>query len=257
MRAVPPPWICHNRPVRLLRLLCLALLAFACRAAEPRFTAELWSDIRPIYAKTLEHPFLKGLSDGSLPRSRFQFYLIQDAQYLRAFARALSVLAAKSPRDDWAATLNRHAASSIESERQLHESILRSFGVPPAAALAAPMAPVNYAYTNHLLAVAYQQPFARGLAALLPCYWIYWEAGKELKKKGSKDPDYQRWIDLYSGEDYGKVVQQVLDMMDSEAARLDADSRRAVKALFRTSARYEWMFWDMAWREEKWQPEVP
>jgi thiaminase (transcriptional activator TenA) len=42
--------------------------------------------------------------------------------------------------------------------------------------------------------------------------------------------------------------------MDAEGARLDPEARRAMKNLFRTSSRYEWMFWDMAWREEKWLP---
>jgi len=42
--------------------------------------------------------------------------------------------------------------------------------------------------------------------------------------------------------------------MDTEAARLEADTLRTLKQLFRTSAHYEWMFWDMAWREEKWLP---
>ena len=214
----------------------------------------MWTDIRPIRERTAAHPFLKGLADGTLPRSRFQFYLIQDSHYLTAFARALGVLAAKAPRDEWAVTLHEHAADALRTERQLHESVLGGFGVTPRAVAEAAMAPTNYAYTNHLLATAYRGSFAEGLAAMLPCYWIYWETGKQLKKAGSPNPEYRRWIDQYSAEEYGKAVEQVLDMMNAEAAGMDARARAAAKALFRTSARYEWMFWDMAWREEKWQP---
>ena len=76
--------------------LVLALLALPALAADARFTDTLWTSIRPIYAKTLEHPFLKGLADGTLPRARFQFYLIQDVKYLRAFGQALSVLARRA-----------------------------------------------------------------------------------------------------------------------------------------------------------------
>src|SRR5260370_8332122 len=108
------------------------------------------------------------------------------------------------------------------------------------------MAPVHYAYTSHLMATALRQPFAYGLAAVLPCYWIYLEVGKELKKKGSKNPDYQRWIDSYSSEGYAQEVAAVLAIMDTEAARLDTDSLRTLKHLFRTSARYEWMSWQLA-----------
>ena len=116
------------------------------------------------------------------------------------------------------------------------------------------MAPTNYAYTNHLLAAAYQKSFAHGVAAVLPCYWIYWEVGKELREKGSKNADYQRWIDQYSGEEFGQAVFQVLDMVNTEAEHLDISSREELKEIFRTSTRYEWMFWDMAWRQEDWPP---
>ncbi len=223
-------------------------------AKHERFTTELWNHIRSIYAATLNHPFLRGLSDGTLPRERFEFYLLQDGSYLRAFAQALSVLAAKAPREDWAITLNEHAAAALKVERQLHETILASYGIPKKAILEARPAPTNYAYTNHLLAAVWQRPFAEGLAALLPCYWVYWEVGKELKKRGSRHPDYQKWIDQYAAEEYGMLVEQVLAMMDEEASLLEAAARQRARDLFTLSARYEYMFWEMAWRQERWAP---
>ena len=237
-----------------MRLFPIFLLSITVLAADREFTADLWQEIRPIYAKTLEHAFLKGLADGTLPRATFQFYLLQDAQYLRVFGQALSVLAAKAPREEWTITLNTHAVDALKTERQLHESILRSFGVTDEAMRAARMAPTNYAYTNHLLTTAYQRPFGEGLAAMLPCYWVYWEAGKELKKRGSRNAEYQRWIDQYSDPNYGHVVEQVLSMMNAEARRMDASSRSEAHRLFTLSARYEYMFWDMAWRREQWAP---
>src|SRR5436190_1371510 len=52
------------------------------------FAQELWRSIGPIYAAILRHPFVRGLTDGSLPRESFRFYAVQDALYLREFARA-------------------------------------------------------------------------------------------------------------------------------------------------------------------------
>ncbi len=232
----------------------LVLGALCLQAAGPPVTGEMWDDIRPIYAKTLQHPFLTGITDGTLPRSHFQFYLIQDAQYLRAFGQALSILASKAPRQDWAIILNQHAVGSVKEAETLHQSMLRTYGLAPESWRDAHMAPVNYAYTNHIMSTALRQPFAYGLATVLPCYWIYMEVGKELIKKGSKDREYQKWIDSYASEAYAKEVADVLAMMNAEAAKLDPESRKAVRELFKTSARYEWMFWDMAWREEQWPP---
>ncbi len=234
-------------------LLCV-LPAGASGPSRSGLTGQMWADIAPVFRQTLEHPFVRGLTDGKLPRSRFQFYLIQDGLYLRAFGQALNLLAAKAPREEWSLTLSRHAIEALETERQLHDTVLQSYGVTAVVRDGTPMAPTNAAYTNHLLATVQLEPFAHGLAAMLPCYWIYWEVGKELKKRGSRDPDYQRWIDQYAGEEYGKAVRQVLDMMDAEAGQLSETERRRARALFERSARYEWMFWDMAWREERWRP---
>ena len=50
-----------------------------------------------IYAAILRHPFVAGLTDGTLPREAFRHYIVQDAHYLRGYARALALCAAKAP----------------------------------------------------------------------------------------------------------------------------------------------------------------
>ena len=216
------------------------------------FTDELWLASKPIYDQTLTHPFVEGLVNGKLPRESFLFYLDQDSSYLHVYGEALKTLAKKSPRADWRKTLEAHATEALATEQQLHSSILKTYRLTNPAGR---MAPTNYAYTNHLLATVERGTFAEGLAAMLPCYWIYLEVGRELEKKGSKDADYQQWINQYAASDYAKVVQQVLDMMNAASARLDGVARSRLKELFVLSARYEYMFWDMAWRREQWPPE--
>src|SRR3989442_206607 len=81
------------------------------------FTHELWRSIEPIYAAILRHPFVRGLTDGSLPRESFKFYAVQDALYLREFARALSLAGARAPEDDWIIMFNEHAARALQVER--------------------------------------------------------------------------------------------------------------------------------------------
>ena len=69
-------------------------------------------------------------------------------------------------------------------ERALHESFFREFGLSEEAVRATPLAPTNLAYTSYLTAVAYAGPIHETVAALLPCYWIYWEVGKTLLERG-------------------------------------------------------------------------
>ncbi|HTO11732.1 MAG TPA: thiaminase II [Candidatus Binatia bacterium] len=215
-------------------------------------TRELWTAMAPIYAAILRHPFLTGLTDGSLPRESFVFYAVQDALYLREFARSLALAAARAPEDDWIIMFSDHAATALRVERSLHEGFFKELGLSPADVNATPLAPTNLAYTSYLLAVAHGAPYHEALAALLPCYWIYWEVGKTLERAGSPDPLYARWIATYASAEFGAVVRAVLEATDAVAARLQPAERAAMQRHVLTTSRYEWMFWDMGWRREAW-----
>jgi len=236
----------------------IAILIIAAGSAQAQtggFADECWRRAAPVYARALEHPFLKGMSDGTLAKEKFRFYMQQDLLYLREFSRLLLELAAKAPRGDWARTLGRHAMEAIEEEAALHGEIL---GMPRGkAGDAGPrleMAPTNAAYVNHLRASVLRGGFLEGMAAVLPCYWIYLEVGRELAKKGSPVPEYQKWIRQYAGEPYGKSVKEALAIFNAAAAQAGAAERGKALEAFERSARYEWMFWDMAWRMETWPP---
>jgi thiaminase (transcriptional activator TenA) len=216
------------------------------------FTRELWDGISPIYDAILRHPFVAGLTDGSLPRESFRFYAVQDALYRRDFARALSIAGARAPRDEWIIMFNEHAAGALRVERALHESFFSEWRLTPEELVATPLAPTNLAYTSYLLAVAYAAPFHEAVAALLPCYWIYWEVGKALETKGSPDPLYARWIGTYASGEFGAVVRAVLEATDATAARLGTAERETMRRHFTTTSRYEWMFWEMGYRRESW-----
>ncbi len=216
------------------------------------FTSGLWKSIEAIYDGILRHPFVRGLGDGSLDRDCFRFYVLQDSLYLREFGRALAVAAARAPEDDWIVMFAEHAANAVKVERMLHEGFFRQWGLTPREVSATPPAPTNLAYTSYLLAVAYGGKFHEAIAALLPCYWIYWEVGKTLEQKGSPEPLFQRWIATYASAEFGTVVSGVLEAAETTAAGLSDQQRDAMRRHFVTTSRYEWMFWDMAYRRESW-----
>jgi thiaminase/transcriptional activator TenA len=217
-----------------------------------RHTDELWASIGELYEDILAHPFIRGLTDGSLDRAAFRFYVVQDAIYLVEYARALSLAAARAPDADGILLFARNAAGAIEVERALHEEFFGDFGLSDEEVLATPPAPTNLAYTSYLLAVVGGGSFAEGLGALLPCFWIYREVGRALLDRGSPEPMYRRWIDTYGGEEYGAIVEDVIDLTDRVAAEAGEEERGRMRAHFIQTSRYEWMFWDMGYRREAW-----
>lgn len=216
------------------------------------FTADLRRAIEPIYAEILDHPFLSGLTDGSLSQERFRHYVLQDALYLRDYARALSLAAARAPDEDALVMFNEHSAGAITVERSLHESFFKDFGLSPDDVGRTPMAPTTLAYTSYLLRIAALEDYHEALGAILPCYWIYREVGKALIVHGSPNPLYQRWIDTYGGEEFDALVEDVLDLTDRVCEGLSPAHKAAATEAFITTSRYEWMFWDMGWSLEGW-----
>jgi thiaminase (transcriptional activator TenA) len=215
-------------------------------------TDRLWGSIDDTFKAILDHPFIDGLTTGTLERDAFRFYVVQDALYLRDYARALAVCAAKAPHEEAIQMFCEHAAGAIVVERQLHESFFRDFGLSEEQVRSTEMAPTNLAYTSYLLSTAYGGSFAAALGAVLPCYWIYQKVGEALLDGGSPDPLYRRWIDTYGGDEFAAIVRAVLALTDEIGPQLGAAAEAKVTAHFKTTARYEWMFWDMGYRKEAW-----
>jgi thiaminase (transcriptional activator TenA) len=216
------------------------------------FTTELWDGISDVYSAILAHPFIRGLTDGTLPAESFAFFVVQDGLYLKQYASALAAVASRAPEPAAMRMFARHAADAVTVEQELHSQLLPELGISAADAAKAEPAPTNLAYTSYLLSTIRGGTYAEGVGAVLPCYWIYWEVGKELVRHGSPDPRYQRWIDTYGGDEFGEVVRDVIAEADGIGAFLSAGERALVRRHFRTTSRYEWMFWDMGYRRESW-----
>ncbi len=216
------------------------------------FTEDLWAGNTDIFRAILSHPFITGLTDGTLPEAAFAHFVVQDAIYLRDYARALTVVASRAPDSAAMRMFAGHAADAVAAELELHASLLPDLGISPAAAAAAEPSPANLAYTSYLLATALGGSYAEGVGVVLPCYWLYWEVGKHLLRSGSPDPRFQRWISTYSGDEFAVVVRDVIAEADRIGACISGPERSDVARHYRTTSRYEWMFWDSAYRQESW-----
>jgi thiaminase/transcriptional activator TenA len=229
------------------------------RSGSFSFSDELWQASEDTYRAILDHPFLLGLADGTLPRAAFRHFVVQDSHYLRDYARALAVCAAKAPTEADVRAFADDAVGALAAEQEMHADFLKDRSLndlglngQEAPVDDAEVLPTTRAYTSYLLATVYGGSFAEGLAAVLPCYWIYARVGEALLRTSSPDPLYARWIESYGDESFQAVVRRVLKLTDRVGAELSPAERRRAVGHFATTSRYEWMFWDAAWRGERW-----
>lgn len=217
-----------------------------------RFTDRMWAEIAPLYGRILDLPFNRSLADGTLPRDAFEFYLLQDAHYLALFSRALATVAAKAPAAEAQARLGKAAHDAIVVERALHDEYFAAFGIDAGAFAATSPSPTCRAYGDFLVAGAFMRGYAPGVAAVLPCFQIYYEVGRHLLEIARKPNPYQKWIDTYADEAFGDQVREILALTDTAHELASPRERMEMAEVYVTASRYEWMFWDHAWRREAW-----
>lgn len=216
------------------------------------FTQDAWQANLPLFETTRDMPFNRELAQGVLPTEKFRHYMIQDAHYLEGFARSLSLVAAKGWNADHVVQFAKAAEVAIIVERELHADYFERFGVSEEDFASAELSPACNHYVSYLQATCAQAPFEVGLAALLPCFWIYREVGTAIHASATPDNPYAAWIETYAGEDFAEAVDAVIATLDDVAAECSDRSIGRMHHAYRRSAQLEWMFWDSAYRLENW-----
>jgi thiaminase/transcriptional activator TenA len=88
---------------------------------------------------------------------------------------------------------------------------------------------------------------------VLPCYWIYGEIGRRLHKSRPRKPKiYRQWIETYASETFWRPVREQIRLMDRLGAATNASEKKLMTEHFILSSRYEFMFWEQAYRLEGW-----
>lgn len=199
------------------------------------------------------HAFLRELHAGTLPMNRFTYFILQDYVYLLDFAQVLCQGGAKSPDLETLELFCRHALGAVEVERSFHASFGKTLGLSRKQLDAVPKGPITQAYIGHLQSVTRSGTLGEIVAAVLPCYWIYGEVGKRLFRNRPRKPKiYRQWIETYASEAFWQPVREQIQLMDKLGAAASHSEKKLMNAHFLLSSRYEFMFWEQAYRLESW-----
>lgn len=215
-----------------------------------KWSEQAWERVKPIYNKILTMPFNTELSNGTLSKEKFIFYLAQDAYYLLEFGRTLSTISGRMQDAELILAFAGFSTGAIFAERSLHESYFVEFGLPDKVA----PTPSTLLYTNYILNQAAYASVEVAVAAVLPCFWIYKAVGDYIfaEQTGDQNP-YKRWIDMYAGAEFAAAVEKAIAITDQLAGGVNEETREKMLVAFEMATRLEWMFWDSAYEQEKWK----
>ena len=217
------------------------------------FTDEIRGDAEVVWDAIVDHPMVRELGAGTLEEAPFRRWVRQDYVYLVDYSRVFALGAAKAPTLERMGTFAELLESTVNVEMDLHRSYAAEFGLDEAELESTEPSPTTRASTDFLVRTAALGTFGDLVAALLPCMWGFNETGKRLAADGMPDDErYADWIEMYAGEAFTELTEWCKDLMDEVAAEATPRERERYRDLFLTSARYEYRFWDAAWREERW-----
>ncbi|MGM7703411.1 thiaminase II [Pseudalkalibacillus sp. Hm43] len=217
-----------------------------------KFSQFLRKEADPIWEASFNHPFVTGIAGGSLPLENFRYYVLQDAYYLSHFAKVQALGAAKSHDMVTTASMAAHAQGTYEAELSLHENFSKQLGITEEERQNFKPSPTAYAYTSHMYRAAYNGHLGDIIAAILPCYWLYYEIGQQMKGFKPEEPIYQEWIEAYGGDWFETLVKEQIDRLDQIAETVTEADRERMKEHFLISSQYEYEFWNMAYTLEEW-----
>jgi len=194
-----------------------------------------WNKSYSVYKAFIYHPFNQDLMSGTLPMSKFSYYMEQDSYYIRNEARVegdIVSLINEEYMDDF-------LGYSFDSLLYL-KTVDYFFEITNSTKIGN-LTAASIDYSNHILS---RNSFEESVAAILPCFWFYSEAGVYMADNMSDNNPYAQWIDSYSSEEFSKKTNKLIDIFDYLADHSTPNMREAMVDAFYKSAIKEVIFYN-------------
>jgi len=211
-----------------------------------KFHQRLLTAAQPVWEQILAHPFLVAVADNSIDEAVFKNWMAQDYLFIQASVPFLGVLTAKAP-----VHLRPMLGNSIvafNNELELFRQQATERGVD----LTVEASPTCHAFSQFLMATAYDRPFEVGFTVLYGGEKAYLDAWQQVKTHQQGVSPWQPFIDNWAGEAFQSYVDWITATLDELTADKPEHDLREMEHHFLYTARYELLFWHMAQSGEQW-----
>jgi thiaminase (transcriptional activator TenA) len=197
----------------------------------------------------VDHDFVRGLGDGTLPPESFKHYLVQDYLFLIHYARAWALASYKA--DDLADMrfANESVKAVLDVEMGLHVKYCAEWGIASADLETYEEAAATLAYTRFVLEAGHRGDILDLAVALAPCALGYAEIAARLNEAPNRrvaGNPYNAWIEMYAGPEFRAVARGTADFVDRLwHSRAGGARFESLGTTFDRACRLEAGFWRM------------
>lgn len=207
-----------------------------------KFSQLVWQQNLINYDKILNHPFNVELSRGILAEDKFMYYIEQDSIYLKEFAKSLATIASRLE-------LTRHILEFIDfakgafiaEQEVIHCSFRKQFAD---LIIEKSISNACIGYTSYLNAITKSESVEVGVAAILPCFLIYYKVGSHIHKYAADNNPYKLWIDNYAGSEFEDGVKRAMAIADELYINASNNGKQKMLEAFNNCVIWEYHFWN-------------
>ncbi|KAJ3416946.1 hypothetical protein HDV05_008004 [Chytridiales sp. JEL 0842] len=203
----------------------------------------------------VNHPFVQGMADGTLPVESFKYYIKQDYIFLNHYARAYA-LASFKEHEFKNITRAAEIVKVIGEEAEMHVNYCASWNISRQALESTPESSANLAYTRYVLEKGLSGDRLDLRVALAPCLLGYGEIGARLaadpntKREGNP---YWPWIQNYNKDSFRAAVKEGEELLESLAHEIvhvtNTERLNKLAEIFRQATMLEKNFWEMGFHQ--------
>lgn len=213
----------------------------------------LYDSVKEIWDSYNEHPFVKGMENGTLDLEKFKYYMIQDYLYLLDYSKIFALGVVKAPDEEIMRFFAELVNSTLNSEMDIHKKYMKRLNITSEEIKNTKPSLANISYTNYMLWVSQNGDLLDLLVSVLSCSWSYKVIADKINENvhAKENEFFGEWINGYISEEYAIGNNKLIDLVDKLGADCNDERIDKLKTIFINCSRYEYMFWDMAYNNGK------
>jgi len=220
------------------------------------FTDDLRAKYHTQWEAMVTHPFVTEMGDGSLDISKFRNYFRQDYVFCEDLVKLTSIAIAKAAPDYEAGKiLNGFLTNFLSAENDLFLNGFQDLGVTAEQYQVTEANPVTQAFGDFMVRTAFEGDFDDLIALFYVTEGTYLDWASRLINAGAEPNNavYQGWIDIHSPAMLGDLVEWFAARLNDAGERASASKAANLERIFRTTLRYEYLFWEANYHGAQWQ----
>ena len=116
-----------------------------------KLSERIYERAKALWPRYLTHPFVTEMADGTLPKEKFRYYMVQDYLYLRDYVKIFAAILQKTDDFEQIRFLSGEMANTIDETFRTHLPYMKRLGVTEEEIADARPHIDNSAYSHYML----------------------------------------------------------------------------------------------------------